>query len=122
MIYYELNENKEIIQDDYNPFGNAQSMPEAEYKIVNGYNGALFLEEYTQTEEYKQKATAWQARHEMNELRSRREQECFPVINRGYMWYMQLNETQMQELNAWYQAWLDVTETQMIPQKPEWIR
>lgn len=122
MIYYLMNENKEIIQDDFEYFENALSMEEENYKIVNGYNGALFLEEYTGTEEYSRKAAAWRAKHELNELRRRREQECFSVINRGYLWYMQLSDAQLKELNGWYTAWLDVTETQIIPQKPEWMR
>ena len=121
MVYYILNENKEIVQDDFVPFANAVAMPKENYKIVNGYNGALFFEEYTKTEEYRQKERAWQANHRLNELRHQRAEECFPVINRGYLWYMQLSESQMQEMNAWYQAWLDVTVTQTIPQKPEWL-
>lgn len=121
MIYYILNQNNEIVQDDFVPFANAVAMPKENYKIVNGYNGALFFEEYTKTEEYRQKERAWQANHRLNELRNQRVEECFPVINRGYLWYMQLSESQMQEMNAWYQAWLDVTVTQTIPQKPEWL-
>lgn len=122
MIYYEMNGNNEIVRDDFTYFEGALSMPKKEYKIVNGYNGALYLESYMQTEEYREKAVAWQAVHEQNELRRRREEECFSVINRGYLWYAQLNEEQMQELSAWYQTWLDVTETQVISQKPEWMK
>lgn len=121
MIYYILNENNEIVQDDFVPFGNAFSMPKDEYKIANGYNGALFFESYMQTEEYKQKEREWQSYHQLKLLRAQRETECFPVINRGYLWYMQLSDAQLSELNEWYQAWLDVTSTQNIPQKPAWL-
>lgn len=122
MVYYILNENKEIVQDDFVPFANALAMAKERYKIVNGYNGALFFEEYTKTEEYRQKERTWQANHQVNQLRLQREEECFPIINRGYLWYMHLSESQMQEMNAWYQAWLDVTVTQIVPQKPEWLQ
>ena len=121
MIYYLLNENKEVERDDFEYFENALSMPKTDYKIINGYNGALYLEEYTKTEEYKQKETAWQKAHITKNLRMRRESECFSVINRGYLWYMQLSEAQLGELSAWYQNWLDVTATQEVPQKPEWL-
>lgn len=55
-------------------------------------------------------------------LRERRENECFPIINRGELWYDTLTDKQIVELKEWYQAWLDVTETKIIPQKPEWLK
>jgi hypothetical protein len=55
-------------------------------------------------------------------LRSRREYECFSIVNRGVLWYNTLTEQQRIELNNWYLAWLDVTETKIIPQKPEWLK
>ena len=122
MIYYLMNENKEIIRDDFVPFENATAMQKSAYKIVNGYNGALFLEEYTRTTEYQQKKAVWEQAHQLKELRTRREIECFSVINRGYLWHMQLSESQLNELNEWYQSWLDVTKTQIVPQKPNWIK
>ena len=54
-------------------------------------------------------------------LRERREQECFPIINRGQLWYSLLSDSQLQELKNWYQAWLDVTETEIVPEKPSWL-
>ena len=53
----------------------------------------------------------------LDELRTRRELECFPIINRGTLWYSKLTVEQMSELDNWYQAWLDVTETKEIPEK-----
>jgi len=32
-----------------------------------------------------------------------------------------LTEEQIQEYNEWRQAWLDVTETKVKPEKPEWF-
>ena len=57
----------------------------------------------------------------LKRLRNRREQECFPIINRGSLWYAHLTEEQINELNAWYSAWLDVTETLEVPEYPEWL-
>ncbi|WP_071705050.1 hypothetical protein [Murdochiella vaginalis] len=54
-------------------------------------------------------------------IRERRCKECFPVINRGTPWYDRLTEQQKKELNAWYLAWLDATETGAIPEMPEWL-
>ena len=30
-------------------------------------------------------------------------------------------EEQLSELKTWYRAWLDGTNTQTIPEKPEWL-
>lgn len=57
----------------------------------------------------------------LDRLRMLREEECFPYINRGKPWYDRLTEEQRVELDAWYQAWLDVTETKVIPTKPSWL-
>lgn len=67
---------------------------------------------------------------ELSNLRQRREEECFVYINRGELWYNRLTEEQKQELQTWYQAWLDVTkETNknedgkyIIPTKPTWLK
>lgn len=58
----------------------------------------------------------------IEELRQRREQECFSIINRGSLWYATLTDEQVEELNKWYQNWLDCTETLEIPKKPEWLK
>ena len=57
----------------------------------------------------------------INKLRRQREAECFPIINRGELWYNTLTEKQYGELQDWYQAWLDVTETLVVPFKPIWL-
>lgn len=58
---------------------------------------------------------------QINNLRIQREKECFPIINRGQLWYSMLTAAQYTELQTWYQAWLDVTETLVIPEKPSWL-
>lgn len=55
------------------------------------------------------------------ELRIRRASECFPIINRGKLWYDKLTAEQQTELSAWYEAWLDVTQTKIVPEAPDWI-
>jgi hypothetical protein len=54
-------------------------------------------------------------------IRERREKECFPVINRGLLWYDRLSKSQLSELERWYQEWLDAPETGKIPAFPTWI-
>ena len=58
---------------------------------------------------------------ELSVLRSQREKVCFPYINRGYLWYSKLSDEQKDELDIWYQAWLDVTNTKIAPEIPEWL-
>lgn len=55
-------------------------------------------------------------------LRDVRDVECFSIINRGGLWYKGLTEIQLQELEIWYNNWLDITETKTIPTKPDWIK
>lgn len=66
-------------------------------------------------------AAAEQAEAAKDAYRKRREVECFPIINRGQLWYDTLTKDQLSELKTWYQAWLDGTNTQTIPEKPEWL-
>lgn len=59
---------------------------------------------------------------QLTDLRHRREVECFPIINRGQLWYVKINEDQKEELKKWYDCWLNVTETLEIPEKPSWLK
>lgn len=54
-------------------------------------------------------------------LRIYRDIKCFPIINRGKLWYDTLNTTQLLELQEWYDKWLKVTETMTMPEMPEWL-
>ena len=56
-----------------------------------------------------------------DDYRRRREVECFSIINRGQLWYENISAEQQLELRAWYQAWLDVTDTLVVPERPVWI-
>jgi len=55
------------------------------------------------------------------QLRDRRQEECFSVVDRSQLWYGTLNPQQLHELQAWYQAWLEVTVTRLVPEKPAWL-
>ena len=57
----------------------------------------------------------------ISSLRSLREVECFPIINRGKLWYDKLTLDQLYELKKWYDEWLNVTETKIIPKRLSWI-
>lgn len=76
------------------------------------------LKSELETVAYKKQLEA----HEMLLLRQRREEECFSVINRGSLWYDTLTDSQKEELKVWYKAWLDVTETKIVPEKPVWLK
>jgi len=54
-------------------------------------------------------------------IRARREVECFPIVNRGKLWYETLTQDQTIELRSWYYTWLNAPETGIIPQPPSWI-
>ena len=56
------------------------------------------------------------------QLRSLREQICFPIVNRGALWYEGLTDAQRDELAVWYRAWLDVTDTRRVPRMPSWLQ
>lgn len=55
------------------------------------------------------------------DLRLRRQIICFPIINRGQLWYDTLTNAQKNELKVWYKEWLDVTETMEEPEFPEFL-
>lgn len=56
-----------------------------------------------------------------NRLRARRAAECFPIVNRGALWYDKLTEQQRSELSAWYEAWLDAPATGEAPVLLSWV-
>lgn len=65
--------------------------------------------------------TALAEESEKENLRQRRQTECFAFVNRGQLWYAKLSVKQLAELTAWYTAWLKVTETKTIPERPVWL-
>lgn len=69
----------------------------------------------------KTKYNARKEKYNLDILREKREVECFPIINRGKLWYDSLNELQLAELDCWYKSWLNVTITKLLPLKPLWL-
>lgn len=65
----------------------------------------------------------------VEKLRFERQMQCFEIINRGEMFWTKLwqkysfeeIEQMKQELENWYNEWLDVTYTRVIPIKPYWL-
>ena len=84
------------------------------YNAYKLENGVLILDE-TRLAEIK-------AEEAKDDLRQQRSRICFPIINRGELWYNSLTSAQVTELSEWYQSWLDVTETKKVPDMPEWIK
>lgn len=68
-----------------------------------------------------EKYTARKSKQELAVLRACRAAECFSVIDRSVLWHNSLTDLQKAELSAWYTAWLNVTETKVIPEKPAWL-
>lgn len=60
--------------------------------------------------------------NELNNIRNRRSFECFCVVDRGKLWYDGLTAAQLEELKAWYQAWLDAPQTGVIPDTLGWLK
>ena len=61
-------------------------------------------------------------RYELRErIREVRKTKCFPIINRGKLWYDRLTNEQYGELREWYQKWLDATETLVVPDDLPWL-
>ena len=55
-------------------------------------------------------------------IRERRQIECFNFVdNRSQLWWNHLSDERKEELNKWYEAWLNAPETRIIPEKPSWI-
>lgn len=54
-------------------------------------------------------------------LRMEREEVCFPVINRGKLWYENLTQEQYEQLKVWYVQWLDAPQLKTRPKDLEWL-
>lgn len=85
-----------------------------QYRAYKYENGKLILD--------AERLKELQYEGKLSEIRQHREQECFPVINRGEAWYKTLSDEQKEELQDWYQKWLDATETLIEPEMPTWLK
>ena len=56
----------------------------------------------------------------INELRHSREKKCFAIANRNFF-FNEATIAEMAEINNWYTAWLNVTDTLVVPIVPHYI-
>lgn len=102
-------ENGVVVSLDENEFEQFDTNYQA-YQLIDG---ALVLDEQKQKEVWRKNKIAL--------IREQREIECFPIINRGGLWYDTLTPEQIEELDKWYKAWLNATWTLSVPKKPKWL-
>lgn len=110
---------------------------QSHYEVIAEYpNGGKDLEEVIDVE-YQPAKEAWDEyedilvytpfteeelrERKIQELRYRRQSECFSVINRGQLWYDKLTAEQRTELSVWYEAWLDAPQTMVAPELLPWL-
>lgn len=118
-MFYKINENNEIIETCTINYDD--KFLETDKNIIVGFDNKLYFEDYTKTDEYILMQKNYNSKQELDSLRATRDVECFPIINRGSLWYDTLTDGQKEELKTWYKAWLDVTETKIVPEKPKWL-
>ena len=95
-----------------------------ERKVIDipAVEGKEAWDEYKTVRVYKPYTEAELKERMIAKLRSQRKAECFPIVNRGAPWYERLTAEQREELEAWYAAWLNVTETLEAPEMPAWLK
>lgn len=54
-------------------------------------------------------------------LRQIRENECFKFVDRP-IWYKKLTTVEQLSVDTWYDSWLRVTDTFVIPERPNFIK
>lgn len=86
------------------------------FDLLDGFPGAYTIENGI----FRQLMTVEQVQSER--LRYRRSEECFPIVNRGELWYDKLTEEQKAELSEWYEAWLDAPQTGSAPDPLDWVK
>lgn len=91
-----------------------------EYDV--GFDGKIYSASEMQGADYTARKAAYEEELEKNLIRGQRAEECFPIINRGELWYNKLTTEQRNELSAWYEAWLDAPQTDIIPDLPSWVK
>ena len=104
--------------DVYNLPNETDTIKQRAYKLENGQ----WVFDETKYQELLKEQTTIDDKIVIEELRQQREVECFSIINRGQLWYSTLTEEKLTELQTWYNAWLDITETKFVPEKPSWIK
>lgn len=93
---------------------------EVDYEI--GFDGKVYTLNEIQSADYISRKNIFDNNKRLSDIRLQRETDCFPIINRGALWYNKLTTEQKNELTVWYQQWLDAPQTGVIPEKLEWIK
>ena len=104
MYYYLLNDGLPISSDEIQP--GLTEISEYEYQYRAMHIESSIADTIDKVDMY----------------RSIRSQVCFPIINRGQLWYDKLTDEQKEELSKWYNDWLNVTTTLVMPEAPEWLK
>lgn len=119
MKYILKDENGNVIAVSGIKFAENYELAEEDYDV--GFDGKIYSVTAMKSTEYLTRKAEHDNEINLLILRNKREEECFPVINRGELWYAKLTAEQKEELSVWYQAWLDAPQTGIIPTKPEWL-
>jgi hypothetical protein len=112
-------ENYAVIGDL--PGGTFVEFPEDEMETFEVFHRSYKISEDGSLVLDMKKVESNQQEEIRNDLRYERELVCFPVINRGKLWYDSLTPEELDELEAWYQAWLDAPQTGIVPNTPSWL-
>jgi hypothetical protein len=126
MIYYDLNGFHET-QDETN--SRLPITEEERDKVFRELNSRTnedderhFLEIKPDSKGYPCVVKTERSVEETKEIiRRLRTNRVFPIINRSNFWFNSLTQSQKDELQVWYQEWLNATKTLKIPKRPEWL-
>lgn len=92
----------------------SQFMERMEFAQAWKYDGEKLVFDETRANELK-------LERQKDEIRWQRQNQCFPIINRGQLWYSRFSNSELEMLKEWYQEWLDAPETMVVPERPEWL-
>lgn len=123
-IYYKLNENR-IVQTSNKRFDGYEGCIVAkDYPMLNDLSAYTVTDGkivYVGLPESVKAARAEENIEARNaQLRTLRQKVCFDICDRA-AWYDGLTDTQKAEVQAWRKAWLNVTETLVIPAAPDFV-
>ena len=119
MKYILKDEQGRVIAASDERFNENYELSEEEYEV--GFDGRIYSATEMLGAEYQARKAAYEEQQTLIALRYRRSEECFPIVNRGALWYDKLTEEQKAELSEWYEAWLDAPQTGSAPDRPAWL-
>ena len=119
MKYFQKDNTGKIIALSNNQYEGFE-IADGEYDIC--FDGKIYSASEMQSADYISRKNIFDNNMRLSNIRLQRETDCFPIINRGALWYNKLTTEQKNELMVWYQQWLDAPQTGVIPEKLEWIK